>query len=266
MMYWQRCVTDPPRTAPEPGAVEPPPAGSRRDVYGLLAPRRGQGVCGICFNLIRPECEQCRACRAGENHLDVVTPISYSVGGSELHREIAAYKRYAEPFVRYAVQDLAMILEHFLSIHELCVGAGEPFHVVTTVPSSDRRRDQHHQLRRLVGELVPSVSSRYQRLLVTSDLAGQTRSFDRGRYQAVQSLPGQRVLLIDDMWTTGASAQSAAAALRGAGASYVAAVAIGRHLNRDYADNRTRIAGLEGRFSWTSCGLCAPVLSAPGAH
>jgi predicted amidophosphoribosyltransferase len=256
----------PPLRARELGVVQPAHAGPGRNVDGLVAPRAGSGVCRICFNLINPERTLCRACSAGQNHLDVVAPISYSVGGSELHREIAAYKRDAEPFVRYAVRDLGAILEHFLSLHELCAGAGERFHIVTTVPSSDPRRDQHHQLRRIVAELVPTVSARHRRLLVPSGLAGQTRSFDQGRYEAVHRLSGQRVLLIDDMWTTGASAQSAAAELRAAGASYVAAVVIGRHLNREYADNRVRLARLQGGFGWTSCALCAsarPALAGP---
>jgi predicted amidophosphoribosyltransferase len=186
----------------------------------------------------------------------VVAPISYSLSGSRLHREIAAYKRDAEPFVGYAVKALAEILECFLSAHELCAGRGERFDVVTTVPSSDNQRDQHHQLRQIVAERVPAVSGRHQRLLVASRCAAASRSFDRGRFEVPKSLSGQRVLLIDDMWTTGASAQSAAAVLRAAGASYVAAVVIGRYLNREYSDNQARLSRLDVGFSWESCVLC----------
>jgi predicted amidophosphoribosyltransferase len=253
-----RCAADNPRPADNLSVDRPLEPGSGLGVEGLLAPRRGLGVCQICFNLIGPDCRYCRACKAGENHLDALAPISYSVSGSGLHREIAAYKRDAEPFVRHAVNDLAAILGRFLSAHELCVGAGERFHLVTTVPSSDPQRDLHHQLRRIVAELVPAVSARHQRLRVSSGVAAAARTFDRGRYRALESLSGQRVLLIDDMWTTGASAQSAAAVLHGAGASYVAAVVIGRHLNRDYADNQARLAQLNGGFSWASCALCQP--------
>jgi predicted amidophosphoribosyltransferase len=255
-MSWPRCAADSPWPAGDLSVGRLPEARSGLAADGLLAPRRGSGVCRICCNLIGPEYAHCRACRTGENHLDALAPISYSLSGSDLHREIVAYKRYAEPFVRYAVRDLAAILERFLSVHERCVGAGERFDLVTTVPSSDLRRDEHHQLRGIVAELVPSVAARHQRLLVPSGAADKQRSFDRYRYRAVESLSGQRVLLIDDMWTTGASAQSAAAVLRDAGASYVGAAVIGRHLNRDYADNRARLAHLEGGFSWARCVLC----------
>lgn len=258
-MSWLHCAADIPRPKRPLGRGQLTEPVSGLTVDGLLAPRRGAGFCRICFNLIGADCMHCRACSTGENHLDVLAPVSYSVSGSGLHREIAAYKRDAEPFVRHAVSDLAAILERFLSAHELCVGAGEPFHLVTTVPSSDLRRDRYHQLRRIVAELVPAVSARHRRLLVPSGVASKPRCFDRDRYQAVESLAGRRVLLIDDMWTTGTSAQSAAAVLRAAGASYVAAVVIGRHLNRDYADNHVRVACMEGAFSWDRCVLCQEV-------
>jgi predicted amidophosphoribosyltransferase len=250
-MSWPHSGPDRFRAAPELGAGAGVPC-----FEGLLAPQAGWGVCDICFNLVGPSRTRCRACLAGENHLDAVAPISYSVNGSRLHREIAAYKRDAEPFVGYAVTDLAAILEGFLSVHEMCVGGGERFDVVTTVPSSDQRRDEHHQLRRIVAELVPAVRARHQRLLQASGVAAEARSFDRRRYEPLKSLSGQRVLLIDDMWTTGASAQSAAAVLRDAGASYVAAVVIGRHLNREYSDNQVRLARLGTGFSWSDCVLC----------
>jgi adenine/guanine phosphoribosyltransferase-like PRPP-binding protein len=49
-------------------------------------------------------------------------------------------------------------------------------------------------------------------------------------------VPRADVLLIDDTWVSGASAQSAAAALKLAGARRVAIVVLGRHL--DPADPR----------------------------
>lgn len=258
MMSLPRCAADPPPPADDLRGGQPHELGWSPDSKGLIAPRRGVGVCQICFNLIRPGHDRCRACEMRENHLDLLAPISYSVSGTGLHREIAAYKRDAEPFVPHAVGHLTAILARFLAGHELCVGAGERFDLVTTVPSSDRHRDQHHQLRRMVAELVPAVRTRYRRLLVPTGIASTARPFNPDRYRAVEPLSGERVLLIDDMWTTGASAQSAAAVLRDAGARYVAAVVIGRHLNRGYADNEARLSRLGRAFSWARCVLCEP--------
>jgi len=71
-----------------------------------------------------------------------------------------------------------------------------------------------------------------------------------------RELDGESVLLIDDTWTTGASAQSAAAALKAAGAGAVAAIVVGRHVNRDWHDNDDRLKKLAGRFEWTRCVWC----------
>ena len=63
------------------------------------------------------------------------------------------------------------------------------------------------------------------------------------------------MLLIDDTWTTGANAQSAAAALKSAGASKIAALVIGRHLHRDWSENDRRLKALRSPFDWDACAL-----------
>jgi hypothetical protein len=65
------------------------------------------------------------------------------------------------------------------------------------------------------------------------------------------------VLLIDDMWTSGASAESAAAALRAAGARSVAGMVIGRHVNRGFHHNDARLRRIaEEAFDFEHCVLC----------
>jgi hypothetical protein len=81
------------------------------------------------------------------------------------------------------------------------------------------------------------------------------RAFDPERFEARSRLDGQAVLLVDDTWTTGASAQSAAAALRRAGAGPVAAVVVGRHVNRSWGENDGRLRALESPFRWDRCAL-----------
>ena len=59
----------------------------------------------------------------------------------------------------------------------------------------------------------------------------QGRDLDLDRFQVGRVPPGASVLLVDDTWVSGASAQSAAAALKLAGARHVAVVVVGRHVN-----------------------------------
>jgi hypothetical protein len=59
----------------------------------------------------------------------------------------------------------------------------------------------------------------------------QGRDPNPDRFRAERAEPGASVLLLDDSWVSGASAQSAAAALKRAGARHVAVVVLGRHVD-----------------------------------
>jgi predicted phosphoribosyltransferase len=191
--------------------------------------------------------------------LAAVAPISYSVGLEQLHRALMGYKRLSGEIARRLTVELAAVLWRYLAAHERCAAraAGTTtFELVTTVPSSDRGRDSTHPLRRIVGELLAPTRDRYEPLLRRSRLETAPRTFDARKFDAVRALDGEPVLVIDDTWTTGASAQSAAAALRHAGAGPVAAVVIGRHLNREWHENDRRLRGIARPFDWERCALC----------
>jgi adenine/guanine phosphoribosyltransferase-like PRPP-binding protein len=82
----------------------------------------------------------------------------------------------------------------------------------------------------------------------------EKRAVDTRRYLATRRLAGESVLLIDDTWTTGANAESAAHVLKAAGAEAVGAVVIGRHIHEHFGDNAERLKALP-RFSWQRCAL-----------
>lgn len=225
----------------------------------LISPQPGPGVCAVCFNLT-DGFDRCWACTHGGDGLDAVAPISYSVSGGPLSEMLAAYKRDGGARARLFEIGLAAVLWRYLEHHERCVGhaAAVPhFDIVTTVPSSDRERDEAHPLRRMVTERVKPARERYRRVLRRSRTASDARRFDPGRYEAVEPISGDAVLLLDDTWTTGANAHSAAAALKRAGAGPVAAVVIGRHLNREWRSNEERLAAMPRGFDWERCALDA---------
>ena len=237
----------------------------------LLGPRRGPDVCATCFNFTAGY-TRCWACAHSQPALDAMAPVSYSVAREQLHHALASYKRLNGDVARRLQAILAAILWKFLADHEGCIakaaGAStSSFDLVTTVPSGDPARDDrdHHPLRTIVGELVGPTRERHQRLLRRTDAETEPRSFSESKFQAIQPIEAQSVLLIDDTWTTGASAQSAAAALKAAGAERVAAVAIGRHLNREWHENDRRIRGIARPFEWRACALCAEPV-APALH
>jgi hypothetical protein len=88
----------------------------------LRAPRHGGCVCRTCFNLTCGY-DRCYACAAGEQHLDLVMPVSYSVAHEELHHLLASYKRTTGLVADRASLVLTALLWRFLrSGHDGSVG------------------------------------------------------------------------------------------------------------------------------------------------
>jgi hypothetical protein len=230
----------------------------------LLGPRRGPDVCATCFNFTAGY-SRCYACAHGQQTLDAMVPISYSVAREQLYHALASYKRLDGGVARRLQAVLAAIVWRFLAAHERCLASAANtghFELITTVPSGDRARDDAHPLRHIVGDLVGPTRDRHARLLNRSATEATTRTFSATKFEATTQLQNESILLIDDTWTTGSSAQSAAAALKRAGAGRVAAVIIGRHLNREWHENDRRIRGIARPFAWAECAFCGEPVTA----
>jgi len=185
----------------------------------------------------------------------VVVPVSFAIKGGLLARRLWQYKSLrlrADPDVAAsaAVHLLALLLV-FLRDHSACIWREAdlpgPTHVAV-VPTA-RGRLGIHPLQQLV---APYLARPWAELSARPG-GQQVRDLDPERF-AAGPLPGARVLLLDDTWTTGASAQSAAMALRRAGAEAVCTVVLGRHVDRTTAE----LAGLGPitmPFSSQSCAV-----------
>ncbi len=162
---------------------------------------------------------------------DVVAPAAYALSGSTLARDLWLYKS-GRPEAREAGGALLALLLVFLHDHGPGIwrraGMAAPTHACV-VPSG-RGRPGPHPLRALVSGYValPWVELRPR-------AAGDpwARTLDPGRFRVPRPVAGAAVLLLDDTWASGASAQSAAVALKRAGARSVAVVVLGRHLRRE---------------------------------
>jgi hypothetical protein len=224
----------------------------------MFSPQRGPGVCVRCFNFTDGY-ERCYACSRQPDMLDVVAPISYSVGHEQLHHALASYKRLPGPVGRRLALQLAAVTWRYLARHEMCIArvAGvESFPVVTTVPPADPERADAHPLRWIVGDVIEATRGRYRCLLRRSTVEVSPHAYAQQKYECLEPISGAPVLLIDDTWTTGANAESAAAALKAAGVQVVAAVVIGRHINRDWHENDHHLRALA--FDWGRCAWCRP--------
>ena len=232
----------------------------------MINPQAGAGVCRVCFNFTRGY-ELCYACAHGQQWLDAVVPISYSAAREQLHHALAHYKRETGSAARRLAIELGAVLWRFLALHEPCIAraaGASAFGLVATVPSGERERDEQHPLRWIVSEVVEPTQKRHRRLLKRSQHPVYERAFDVRRFVPTRALADEDVLLIDDTWTTGANAQSAAAALKQAGAGRVAALIIGRHVNGDWHENDRRLRAIRRPFSWERCAVCAERRSPAG--
>ncbi|MEA2213496.1 MAG: hypothetical protein QOF83_3444 [Solirubrobacteraceae bacterium] len=230
--------------------------------YGnfMLAPQPGPGVCDTCFDLINQDQTRCRRCAAECGWLDASAPISYSVAHEQLHHALRAYKRLPQRVARRFQLELAAVLWRFLDEHEACLAEAAGvgcFDLVTAVPSGHPERERHHPLTRMLAALIAPTRGRHEVLLTRSHTDAPPRAFSPTKFSPARQLHGQAVLLVDDTWTTGASVRSAAASLKGGGAGAVAALVIGRHLHRDWAQNDQRLSRLARPFDWQRCALDA---------
>ncbi len=215
-----------------------------------------EDVCEVCLTFANPGFDTCYRCGHTERFADAVLPISYSQHGHQLHDALRSYKRSGVAEVRRKHRhELAAVLWRFLRDHEGCLAkrAGvDSFDLVTTVPSSNAA----HPLRRVAGGIVIGTKERYQETLRRSSKEVEDRVVDPEKFEAVGEVEGP-VLLIDDTWASGSSAQSAAAALKEAGSGPVGVVVIGRHMNDDHGSaKRKRLEALRAPFDWSSCALC----------
>ena len=194
----------------------------------------GPGCCAVCRGPARPGFRRCYQCAlhwyyAAGMLADIVVPVSYSVAGTGYARALWRYKSDA-PGQDAAGRALRVMLLVFLHDHGRCIWTRARMTAPThaAVVPSGRGRPGAHPLQALV---QPYLALPWADLAVCAREPVPARDLDPGRFRARARLAGANVLLLDDTWTSGSSAQSAAIALKRAGARRVAVVTLGRHVN-----------------------------------
>ena len=192
---------------------------------------RADRVCRKCrdelpYNetLVEPKPTRGESCASLES---ICAPLSYS---GNVRRAIRTFKFYDRP-------DFAEPLGRFIADEVARRYKGE-FDLLTWVPISRKRRkkrgyDQSRLLaeevaKRLGRDAVPTLD-KTRNTKANSRLGAEERSSNvRGVYAVIDraSVEGKRVLIIDDVYTTGATLGECARALRDAGASSVIGAAV----------------------------------------
>jgi predicted amidophosphoribosyltransferase len=224
-------------------------------------PAAGPGVCRLCRGCPRPGWALCWSCARVLEQVrqpcPTVAPITLYEVGSSIHGILRGYKDSASAVTRRRHQStLRALMGRFLSEHQRCVTAGAPpWDLVTTVPSTTGRPGLHPLAQIL--EAVPGLASQHQHLLAWSGQPlGHLEASDQA-FRVTHPVERARVLVLDDTWTSGSRAQSAASALALAGARVAAVVVAGRVIQpssgRHVGDWWANVCGQP--FSFEVCAL-----------
>jgi hypothetical protein len=219
-------------------------------------PPAGPDVCPVCHGYRRRGFELCLGCQRVRRQVtgfcQLVVPVTLARSGtSPLYRVLCSYKddRRPERLRRGDAGAVAALLSRFVSLHGGCIAraASACWDCVATVPSSGAHRGVH-PLVRLVAA-TPGLCERHVELLERGRAPiGHLQASDDG-YVAADAA-GRRVLLVDDTYTSGARAQSAASALRLGGARVVAILAVARLVRPGFVNGaafwqRQRLRGFD---------------------
>lgn len=222
-------------------------------------------TCDVCLGFIDAEYQTCYRCgRINKNSLATVVPITYAIRFGQMHDHLHLYKNSRSRSARdSATVGLGSVLWRFLDAHERCVASAagvNQFDIVTIVPPTKQEvsGEPRDRLAQIVGRICEPTRGRFQEVITRSDLTLKDHEFDERKFIALRELQGENVLLIDDMWTTGASAQAAACALLAAGANQVALVVLGRFV-KDFKDHRDLFSKLPATFDWDTCAAEVPL-------
>lgn len=229
-------------------------------------PAAGAGVCRVCRSGPGAGSDICTSCLVTMDQVSSptasVVPVSLYRAPGPLAQVLRQYKDGPPPWRALFTLHLAAILATFTARHMGCLAGplgGRPDLVATVPTTRDRQRPGRHPLETAVAAARPLAGLHAPLLNPGPADVGHSRADDEA-FTTSGRLSGERVLLIDDTFTTGARAQSAASALRAGGASAVTVLTIGRVIWPDWNDNCRRIwdRSRERPFSLDVCCLCEP--------
>ena len=257
------------------GAVAVPPAVRCHSAGSRYA------VCRLCRGPAAPGRTLCWSCRRVGSQLggspSPVVPLFLFALGSAAHRALVGYKAAASSAVRSAKShELEWVLAAFFERHIACVvGASRRPVLIVPVPSTIGGRPSwggRHPLGRVVEGVLGSsgVAEEAPFDLHLAELLRGGRQPPRrlearaGGFEVLagagRELTTATVVVIDDVFTSGARGLSVAAALRAAGADVAAVVPIGRLVRPDHNSATAAFWADWSRSAWhpSSCAACRP--------
>jgi hypothetical protein len=211
-------------------------------------------TCAVCATPVTGFrlCYQCQRRRGRTGLADATGFLAYAVAGRQSGYVMQGYK--ARPPVPEHRTIVTLLVLLGLARHAGCAAhAGLPVTHWATVPSLPAQPGEH-PLHAIVSRLAPGrlapgrLAPGGEVALAAADEVEYSRDLHPGHFRAAAPLPaGAHVLLVDDTWARGGHAQSAALALRVAGAARISVLVAARWINEDFGGNAAFLRGLSGR-------------------
>jgi hypothetical protein len=223
--------------------------------------RHDRVTCAVCTTPAAGYelCFRCRGHRGQAGLADATAFLTYAIAGEQSGYLMRGYK--APRPVDEHVAIVVMLLLLALSVHARCPEAlaGAAVARWATVPSLPAKPGEH-PLHRILSKLALAAEVP----LTAAAGVRYPRDVSPDHFRAEERLPtGCHVLLIDDAWAGGGHAQSAALALRRAGAGQVSLLVVARWIKEDFGGNARFLRELpDSDYDPASCpwtgGSCPP--------
>lgn len=193
------------------------------------------GTCVRCFTPTdsQPPCSRCRHLLTISGGPDLLAVMAYASYLEPITQSGHLMRGYKNPQIQTGShrQTVALMAALGLLGHAACPGAlvGVPLSAWAVVPSLPPKPGlPKHPLREIVGKLARPGATEVT--LTAAANVPNPRDVDASHYTASVNAAGKHVLLVDDTWTSGGHATSAALAIRAAGASHVSVLVLARWL------------------------------------
>ncbi|GAA2280628.1 hypothetical protein GCM10010402_41820 [Actinomadura luteofluorescens] len=196
-------------------------------------------TCRVCATPVDSGayCDPCFGHCRTSGIADQVCSLTYALRGTQSGYLMRQYKAPNPVREHQAVLAALMIVGE---AHNDCLEAlsGRKITHWSFVPSLPARPGTHPF------RMYAQRASRGEEIrLYAAERSSVPRSLSRDHFRSTRGLPpGSHVLLMDDTWAAGGHAQSAALALRAAGAAMVSIMTAARWINPGYGNNRTFVA------------------------
>lgn len=222
-----------------------------------FVPSSAPGVCRVCHGPVDAVYDTCFSCYQTRSQVeyptDRVVPISLCENLGHLHYMMRMYKDgRTEDVQREFRLRVAATLARFLQLHRTCIG---DWNLLTTIPTG-RNRPGEHPLAQAI-RLVPNLNNDFIPLLSPGTSPPAHNAASDNAYEVTEDVEGLNVLIVDDTFTSGAAAQSAASAVRRARADVTAVVPVARYIKPAFSDLHQAFwdSAREQDFSFDRCCL-----------